>query len=110
MQNNTKYFIGIDVSKAFFDAALMAVINHQKQVIESAHFENTELGLKAFQKWLKIYKVSFDENTVLVIENTGIYRYGGPSPFTLGILQQDKSTNTHRQRRSYQVEFWYSQR
>ena len=56
-------------------AALMAVINHQKQVIESAHFENTELGLKAFQKWLKIYKVSFDEHTVLVIENTGIYRY-----------------------------------
>lgn len=73
MQNNTKYFIGIDVSKAFFDAALMAVINHQKQVIESAHFENTELGLKAFQKWLKIYKVSFDEHTVLVMENTGIY-------------------------------------
>ena len=54
----------------------MAVINHQKQVIESAHFENTELGLKAFQKWLKIYKVSFDEYTVLVIENTGIYRFG----------------------------------
>ena len=110
MQNNTKYFIGIDVSKAFFDAALMAVINHQKQVIESAHFENTELGLKAFQKWLKIYKVSFDEHTVLVIENTGIYRHGGPSPFTLGILQQDKSTNTHRQCCPHQMEFWYNQR
>ena len=73
MQNNTKHFIGIDVSKSFFDAALMPVIDHQKQVIESAHFENTELGLKSFQKWLKSYKVSFDENTVLVIENTGIY-------------------------------------
>lgn len=73
MQNNTKYFIGIDVSKPFFDAALMAVINHQKQVIESAHFENTELGLKVFEKWLRKQKVSFDKNTVLVIENTGIY-------------------------------------
>lgn len=73
MQNNPKYFIGIDVSKPFFDAALMAVINHQKQAIESAHFENTELGLKAFEKWLKSHKVSFDENTILVIENTGIY-------------------------------------
>ena len=51
----------------------MAVINHQKQAIESAHFENTELGFKAFEKWLKSYKVSFDENTILVIENTGIY-------------------------------------
>jgi transposase len=73
MQNNTKHFIGIDVSKPFFDAALMPVISHQKQAIESAHFDNTELGLKAFEKWLKKHKVSFDENTVLVIENTGIY-------------------------------------
>lgn len=73
MQNNTKHFIGIDVSKPFFDAALMPVVNHQKQVIESAHFENTEFGLKSFEKWLKSNKVSFDKNTVLVIENTGIY-------------------------------------
>lgn len=73
MENNAKYFIGIDVSKPFFDAALMPVINHQKQAIESAHFDNTELGLKTFEKWLKKHKVSFDENTILVIENTGIY-------------------------------------
>lgn len=73
MQNSTKHFVGIDVSKSFFDVALMAVINFQKQPIESAHFENTELGLKAFQKWLKSYKVSFDQNTILVVENTGIY-------------------------------------
>lgn len=73
MQNNTKYFIGIDVSKPFFDAALMPVINHQKQTMESAHFENTELGLKSFEKWLKSHKVSFDQNTILVVENTGIY-------------------------------------
>ena len=55
-----------------------SAVRHQKQAIESAHFENTELGLKAFEKWLKSYraafrKVSFDENTILVIENTGIY-------------------------------------
>jgi transposase len=73
MQNNTKYFIGIDVSKPFFDAALMAVIDHKKQAIESAHFENTGLGLKEFEQWLKKHKVSFDANTILVIENTGIY-------------------------------------
>ena len=73
MQNKVQHFIGIDVSKPFFDAALMVVINHQRQAIESAHFENSELGLKAFEKWLKNHKVSFDQNTVLVIENTGIY-------------------------------------
>ena len=73
MQNNIKYFIGIDVSKSFFDTALMPVTNHQKQAIESAHFENTDVGLKSFEKWLKKHKVSFDKNTVLVIENTGIY-------------------------------------
>lgn len=73
MQNNTKYFIGIDVSKPFFHAALMAVIDHKKQAIESAHFENTGLGLKEFEQWLKKHKVSFDANTILVIENTGIY-------------------------------------
>ena len=60
MQNNNKYFIGIDVSKPFFDASLMVVIDHQKQAIESAHFENSELGLKSFEKWLKSFKVSLD--------------------------------------------------
>lgn len=73
MQNNVKHFIGIDVSKPFFDAALMPVLNYQKQAIESAHFDNTELGLKDFEKWLKKHKVAFDQNTILVIENTGIY-------------------------------------
>jgi hypothetical protein len=48
------------VSKPFFDAALMPVIDHQKQAVETAHFENTELGLKVFQKWLKSHKVPFD--------------------------------------------------
>ena len=96
MQTKIKYFIGIDVSKPFFDASLMAVIDHQKQAIESAHFENSELGLRSFEKWLKNFKVSFDQNTVLVIENTGIYRSGEPSPITLGILQQNRASNTHR--------------
>ncbi len=29
--------------------------------------------MKAFAKWLKINKVPLDANTLLVIENTGIY-------------------------------------
>jgi len=73
MNTSTKFFIGIDVSKPHFDVSLMAVINHQKQAIETGHFDNTHAGMKAFDKWLKKNKVSFDVNTLLVMENTGIY-------------------------------------
>ncbi|MBK8522641.1 MAG: hypothetical protein IPL54_17850 [Chitinophagaceae bacterium] len=30
-------------------------------------------GLKSFKAWLEKHQVSFDENSLLVIENTGIY-------------------------------------
>jgi transposase len=73
MNTWTKFFLGIDVSKPYFDVSLMAIINHLKQVIVTARFDNTNAGLKAFDKWLKKNKVSFDANTLLVIENTGIY-------------------------------------
>lgn len=73
MKANSIFFIGIDVSKPYFDASLMAVIEHQKQGIETARFDNSQDGLKAFAKWLKSFKVSMDQNTLVVIENTGIY-------------------------------------
>ena len=71
--NNTQFFIGIDVSKPYFDASLMVVIDHLKQPLQTAHFDNTEGGLKQFGKWLKDAKVTFNTNTLIVIENTGIY-------------------------------------
>lgn len=73
MEKNTNFFIGIDVSKLTFDASIMEVISHQKQAIKTSKFANTEAGLKAFEKWLKALGVSFDEKTLLVIENTGVY-------------------------------------
>jgi transposase len=73
MKVNTKFFIGIDVSKPYFDASLMAVVNHEKQAVETGRFNNDNPGMKAFGKWLTTYKVSLDANTLLVIENTGIY-------------------------------------
>ncbi len=73
MNTNTQFFIGIDVSKPYFDASLMTVINHQKQPVETARFDNDVAGIKTFGKWLKAHKVSFGPNTLLVIENTGIY-------------------------------------
>lgn len=73
MISSTKFFIGIDVSKPYFDVSLMAVVNHVKKAIETARFENTRDGIKLFEKWLKSRKVTFDEQSLVVIENTGIY-------------------------------------
>ncbi len=73
MQTEPQFFLGIDISKPYFDASLLAVINHQKQQMESERFTNDAAGIKLFHKWLKFFKLSFDENTMLVIENTGIY-------------------------------------
>lgn len=65
--------MGIDVSKPYFDLSLITAINHQKQAVITKRFDNTATGIKALHKWLKEQKVCFDENTLLVIENTGIY-------------------------------------
>lgn len=72
MSLSTTFFIGIDVSKPFFDVALLPVINHQKQTIVNGHFDNTESGLKSFGKWLTAHKVVLVD-TLVVMENTGIY-------------------------------------
>lgn len=73
MISTTKFFIGIDVSKPYFDVALLAVTNHVKQGIETAQFDNTAEGIKQFEKWLKLHKVAMNEQSLVVIENTGIY-------------------------------------
>lgn len=69
----TKFFIGIDVSKPHFDVALMAVVNHAKQEIATARFDNTAPGIKLFEKWLKSQKITFNSDSLVVMENTGIY-------------------------------------
>jgi transposase len=63
----------MDVSKLWVDIALMRVQDHKKQPFISGHFNNDAAGMKAFDKWLKKQNVSFDENSLLVIENTGVY-------------------------------------
>jgi transposase len=73
MQKYQKNFMGIDVSKPYFDVGLMPVTDYVKGTIVQERFANTLDGLKLFSKWLKSYKVSFDTNTILVIENTGVY-------------------------------------
>ena len=65
--------MGIDVSKPYFDLSLITVVNHQKQPVVTQRFNNTTAGIKAWHRWLKEQGVPFDEHSLLVIENTGIY-------------------------------------
>ena len=68
-----KNYLGIDVSKPWFDVSLMVVLAHVKQPILTERFDNSAPGFKAFKIWLKSVGVSLDENSLLVIENTGVY-------------------------------------
>ena len=68
-----KNYLGIDVSKLTFDVSLISVHNGQKQPMITTRFDNDSTGLKNFKLWLENYGVSFDNNSLLVIENTGIY-------------------------------------
>ena len=71
--NNTQFFIGIDVSKPYFDASLIAVTNHLKAAMITERFTNDAKGINSFNAWLKSNKVTYDSNSLVVIENTGIY-------------------------------------
>jgi transposase len=73
MKKDVKCFLGMDVSKLWVDITLMRVVNHQKQATTSERFDNTEAGMKALDKWLGKHQVPFDDNSLLVVENTGVY-------------------------------------
>jgi transposase len=73
MQITTKSYLGIDVSKSWFDLSLLAVVNHQKHPMITERFDNNQAGIKKMSQWLTKQHVSLDDNTLLVIENTGIY-------------------------------------
>jgi len=68
-----KSCLGIDVSKLTFDVSLIVVVTGQKQPIVISKFDNDAVGLKSFKVWLDDHQVTFDNNSLLVIENTGIY-------------------------------------
>lgn len=73
MKKTTKFYLGMDVSKLWVDIAVLCVLNQVKQPMVTERFDNTTAGMKTMGKWLKKLKVSFDDNSLLVIENTGVY-------------------------------------
>ena len=73
MSKDIKFYLGIDVSKSWFDLSIMCAIDHKKQPMQTHRFDNTAQGMKQLDKLLKDLNVSFDQNSLLVIENTGVY-------------------------------------
>ena len=73
METTIKFYLGIDISKSWFDVSVLKVVNHEKQPMLTEQFINIKEGIVSFSKWLKQQGVPFDENTLIVIENTGVY-------------------------------------
>ena len=73
MKKAMKFYLGMDVSKLWVDITLMCVIDHEKQPPITQRFDNDHDGMKVLIKWLKKHLVTFDENSLLVVENTGVY-------------------------------------
>src|SRR5260221_2643346 len=70
MKKQLIHFVGIDVSKLIFDAAVIK--NGDSSHIYSLQFDNSSIGFREFKNWLSKNKIDFAE-TVLCIEYTGYY-------------------------------------
>lgn len=68
-----KYFIGIDVSKHTLDVAFIIGDTNALSKPMWKQFSNTLNGLQQIKKWLQQLHVALNDDTIIVIENTGIY-------------------------------------
>ncbi|MDP9229688.1 MAG: IS110 family transposase [Bacteroidota bacterium] len=69
-----KNFVGIDISKTWFDAALIQSAIASKVIHQQ--FPQTPEGYSKMQQWLRQYDVSLNEETLFCMEYTGIYNTG----------------------------------
>lgn len=70
---NKKFYVGIDVSKKTLDVAFITVHHQEKTQPCWKVFDNNEPGLSAMKNWLQKNQVGFNDHTLFVIENTGLY-------------------------------------
>jgi transposase len=63
-------FVGIDISKEYFDVAI--ILNGNKEKPIHSQFLNTSPGIKELCAWLKI-QGSTPKNTLVCMEHTGMY-------------------------------------
>jgi transposase len=68
--NKFNHFLGIDVSKDFFDAVI--IIDGDTATSKHNQFTNNYKGVVALRKWLKQYG-SNSTNTLACLEHTGMY-------------------------------------
>jgi len=71
--NKFNHFVGIDISKKTFDAAL--IIGSDTTNIKPQVFKQNALGFAAFSQWLDYYSITKDE-VLICMEHTGLYTYG----------------------------------
>ena len=69
-----KNFVGIDISKTWFDAALIKA--DDSSVVIHEQFSQKPEGFIQMQKWLQKLGVLLDEQTLFCMEYTGIYNTG----------------------------------
>ena len=67
------YFAGIDVSKQTVDVAFIIREGEQKTSPCWKVFDNNDHGLNQMKTWLQQNDVPLNEDTLFVIENTGLY-------------------------------------
>src|ERR1700712_4782574 len=69
-----KNFVGIDISKTWFDAALIKA--DDPSIVIHGQFSQKLEGLKKMQAWLHKQDVLLDGQTLFCMEYTGIYNTG----------------------------------
>ena len=69
-----KNFVGIDISKTWFDAALIKF--DDSSIVIHEQFSQTPQGFLKMQTWLQKQAVFLDEQTLFCMEYTGIYNTG----------------------------------
>src|SRR5690606_14368819 len=73
MKKERKCYLGLDVSKLWFDVSVLIVTANQKEPMLTQRFNNSASGLELMDHWLGKLQVPKDERSLLVIENTGVY-------------------------------------
>jgi transposase len=71
MSKVLKNFVGMDISKSWFDAAVVLADEPNKAVHQQ--FTQSIEGFRQFNVWLKEQGVTLDDATLFCMENTGIY-------------------------------------
>jgi len=74
MSSVFKNFVGIDISKTWFDAVLVKADN--STIIAHEQFSQKPEGFLKMQAWLLKQDVLLDEQTLFCMEYTGIYNTG----------------------------------